>query len=49
MSLKRPSKDQPEILDELGQPVPRKTIKHPQTNINTLDSILKRFDEMVVD
>lgn len=43
------AKDQPEILDELGQPVPRKTIKHPQTNINTLDSILKRFDEMVVD
>lgn len=42
-------KDQLEVLDDLGQPIKIKKIKTPQTNINTLDGILKRFNEMVVD
>ena len=37
-------KDQPQILDDFGKP-----IIIPQTNINTLDNILKRFEDMVVD
>jgi len=45
-------KDQPQILDEFGKPIitqaPKKIII-PQTNINTLDNILKRFEDMVVD
>lgn len=45
-------KDQPQILDEFGKPIitqaPRIKII-PQTNINILDNILKRFEDMVVD
>ena len=45
-------KDQPQILDEFGKPIitqAPKTKIIPQTNINTLDNILKRFEDMVVD
>jgi hypothetical protein len=45
-------KDQPQILDEFGKPFITQTPKTkiiPQTNINTLDNILKRFEDMVVD
>lgn len=45
-------KDQPQILDEFGKPIisqAPKTKVIPQTNINTLDNILKRFEDMVVD
>jgi len=45
-------KDQPEILDEFGMPIegmqPEKVVI-PQTNINMLDNVLKRFEDMVVD
>ena len=43
------AKDQPEILDDLGQPVPRKEIIIYETQINKLDNVLKRFSDMVVD
>ena len=45
-------KDQPQILDEFGKPFITQTPKTkiiPQTNINTLDNILKRFEDMIVD
>jgi hypothetical protein len=49
---KTSKKDQPQILDELGNPIrgqQPEIIITPQTNINTLDNILKRFNERITD
>jgi hypothetical protein len=40
------------ILDELNQPIQGQSSKKiiiPQTNVNTIDNILKRFNDMVAD
>lgn len=42
-------KDQPKILDDLGEEIPRKEIIIYETQINKLDNVLKRFSDMVVD
>ena len=49
---KTSKKDQPQILDELGQPIrgqQPEIITTPQTNINTLDNILKRINSRISD
>lgn len=49
---KTSKKDQPQIVDELGQPVRGKQpeiIIIPQTNINTIDNILKRTNDRISD
>ena len=49
---KTSKKDQPQILDELGQPIrgqQPEIIITPQTNINTLDNILKRINSRISD
>ena len=49
---KTSKKDQPQILNELGQPIrgqQPEIIITPQTNINTLDNILKRINSRISD
>jgi len=49
---KTSKKDQPQILNELGQPIrgqQPEIIITPQTNINTLDNILKRTNDRISD
>jgi hypothetical protein len=49
---KTSKKDQPQIVDKLGQPVRGKQpeiIIIPQTNINTIDNILKRTNDRISD
>lgn len=41
--------DQPQIFDDLGQVIPRKETIIYETQINKLDNVLKRFEDMVVD
>ena len=49
---KTSKKDQPQIVDELGRPIrgqQPEIIIIPQTNINTIDSILKRTNDRISD
>ena len=49
---KTSKRDQPQILNELGQPIrgqQPEIIITPQTNINTLDNILKRINSRISD